>query len=117
MREIQDPSNQGKGEARPWEASGAFNRLTPAARDALGRVYIGLPPGCSRRTLDALVAQGWITESEEERRGSGPSVIDRIPIKVKVYGVPSVAAHMAWCAWCAEQPDDDEPTDEKAGRS
>jgi hypothetical protein len=107
MRTVQKPSHEGKGEARPWEAPDAFDKLTPAARDALGRVYIGLLPGCSRRTLDALVAQGWITESEEEHRGTGSSVIDRIPIKVKVYGVPSIAAHMAWCAWCAEQPDDE----------
>lgn len=41
------------------------------------------------------------------RPWEAPGAFDKLPVTVTRYACPSIAAHMAWCAWCAEQPDEE----------
>lgn len=115
MREIQNPAPSGKGDVRaavtnprPWEAPGAFDKLTKHQQDVLGWVYLDQDIGLDRGTLQRLAAAGWIVAHKVQIPGKrSGSPIDRLPVTVTRYACPSIAAHMAWCAWCAEQPNEE----------
>ena len=91
MREVQEVPTTGKADVRPWEVPGAFDKLTKTQQDALGAAYIGQDLWQPRHVLEGLANGGWL--------------------QVVRFVCPSWAAHMAWCAWCAEQPDDEEAAD------
>ena len=102
--EAQAPSN-----LRPWETPGAFDKLTKAQQDTLGWIYINRDQGHNPRTLLALLKAGWIVAYEEMAPGDPRGApIERIPLKVIRYTFPHIAAHMAWCAWCSEQFDEED---------
>lgn len=106
MQELLDPEAGGKPVRVPTAADVAA--LSPKERAVLGWIYIGTDGGHHRRTLNSLLAKGWIVSYDGELPGkAGGSPIERLPLIVKRYTYPTIAHHMAWCAWCAEQPEDD----------
>lgn len=114
MKEVHAPDMAGKSDVsarpetpRPWRTLGAFEALTKAQQEALGWIYIGRDGGQNARTVAALLKAGWIVAYEDSIPGSGKSPIDRLPMTVTRYTFPSIAAHMAWCEWCGDLPDDD----------
>lgn len=78
-----------------------MDALTPAQRDVIGQIAIGMDGGHGPRTLAALERMGLIVGYDE--RASG--VLG--PMRIRRYEVP-VAVHMQWAQWCASRPDPDE---------
>lgn len=112
MREVQEVPTTGKADVRPWEVPGAFDKLTKTQQDALGAAYIGQDLWQPRHVLEGLANGGWLTREPGTVPGNPKgNAIDRLPLQVVRFVCPSWAAHMAWCAWCAEQPDDEEAAD------
>jgi len=65
-------------------------------------IAIGQDPPFRRRSIQALLDAKLI-----EKIGEREISRDRLgSIKVPVYQVPA-NLHYQWCAWCAEQPDED----------
>lgn len=93
--------------SEPNFTSDEIDAFTKNEQDVLGWIYIGKDSGHSRRTIASLLKKGWIVEYEDAIPGTGTSVIDRLPLIVKRYTYPHIAAHMAWCEWCSQQPDED----------
>lgn len=95
----------------PWQTTAmliaTIGKLTAKQQHVLGCVYIGLDSGHPRATLDSLVRHGLIDRYTGEIAGRrGGSAIERLPLLVARYRCPSIGHHMAWCAWCSQQPDD-----------
>ena len=77
--------------------SADIDKLTDAQKDALGRIAINEDKGINPKVANTLIQLGYVESFEEKLRGFPPVVITR-------YRVP-LHAHMAWCKWCAEQPE------------
>ncbi len=109
MREVPESPTTGKADVRPWEAPDAFDKLTKTQQDVLGAAYIGQDLWQPRHVLEGLAKAGWLAREPGIVPGNPKgNAIDRLPIHVVRFVCPSWAAHMAWCAWCAEQPDDND---------
>jgi len=72
--------------------------LTPRQRDVLGLIAVGQDGGHSRAILTSLERRGLIVPYTEQRSPL---------LRITRWEVP-VHIHIQWCAWCAEQPDEDE---------
>jgi hypothetical protein len=71
-----------------------FDRLTPRQEQVLGQIAIGIDGGHHPRTLEALERRGLIEGRDEVI----PLLRGRLTIRR--YVMP-IAAHIAWCEWCA----------------
>ncbi len=71
--------------------------LPTKQQDVLSRIAINEDGGHNRFTLAALERKGLIESYEEVLFGGF------LPLRIKRYRVP-IPVHMAWCAWCADQP-------------
>ena len=75
-----------------------FRGLTKAQQKGFERIACNLPPGCTERTLVALLDAGLIERTEHAQRtalGTFVHYEHRVPIPV----------HMEWCEWCSEHLD------------
>ena len=78
----------------------AFDRLSPRQLAVFEQIATGHGVGHPQRTLDSLERLNLVTSANFNVGG-------RPPVIVKRYIVP-LPVHMAWCEWCAEQPDEEE---------
>lgn len=79
-----------------------FDKLPPRQQETLGRIAINDDTCVAPATAQALIRKGLIEEYREEKPFSGS-----VTISIKRYRVP-IAVHIAWCRWCAEQPEEAE---------
>lgn len=85
----------------------AIDQLSKQEREVLGAIYVSHDTGHPRRTVQSLIRKGWVIAVREAVPGKRHgSPIERLPVIVTRYMCPTIAAHMAWCAWCAAQPDE-----------
>lgn len=110
VREILDvyrlaPSRGGcEGEGNQGERNmTTFKGLTEAQQRVFEQIATGNDAGHNSRTLAALVKKGMI----EEEKQSGGTYRGKTIFWITRYFVP-LPVQLLWCAWCAEQPDEDE---------
>jgi hypothetical protein len=77
-----------------------FATLTPAQQRAAGNVAINQDLGENPRVLARLEELGVLTSYDESQGGHPPLVVKR-------YAMP-IPVHMAWCEWCARQPESED---------
>lgn len=76
--------------------------LTKAQRTAFEGLAIGDDSYIPSRVRDVLIAKGLIVQIGERSLGT---ILGR-PVMTAVFEVPT-AVHMQWCAWCAENVEDE----------
>jgi hypothetical protein len=78
-----------------------IDKLSNKQRHVLGMIAMNEDGGHPPRTILSLLKLNLIVAYKEQMVGKGKSVVDRIPLTVTRYDVPT-PVHIAWCEWCSK---------------